>query len=173
MQTQNEGNGTVQFLMKIYWAGIWTKSRMIPSSIPSKQMKFSYWNKRKLKLGMTMNEMNDIRDMSHSKSERKQKRPILKLFINKFSPISLKMDKFPPPHAARMSNLLHPCFPQIVNVSLIDVHYHEGVLAYHTLLLKLHFTFILNGGLRDVLKYFSPNWSQYHTSNCGVNKSIS
>ena len=45
---------------------------------------------------MTMNEMNDIRDMSHSKSERKQKRPILKLFINKFSPISLKMDKFPP-----------------------------------------------------------------------------
>ena len=38
-----------------------------------------------------MNEMNDIRDMSHSKSERKQKRPILKLFINKFSPISLKM----------------------------------------------------------------------------------
>ena len=83
--------------MKIYWAGIWTKSRMIPSSIPSKQMKFSYWNKRKLKLGMTMNEMNDIRDMSHSKSERKQKRPILKLFINKFSPISLQMGKFPPP----------------------------------------------------------------------------
>ena len=25
-------------------------------------------------------------------------KPILKLFINKFSPISLKMDKFPPPH---------------------------------------------------------------------------
>ena len=56
-----------------------------------------------------MNEMNDIRDMSHSKSERKQKRPILKLFINKFSPISLKMDKFPPlQKEARMLNLLHP-----------------------------------------------------------------
>ena len=108
MQTQNEGNGTVQFLMKIYWAGIWTKSRMIPSSIPSKQMKFSYWNKRKLKLGMTMNEMNDIRDMSHSKSERKQKRPILKLFINKFSPISPKWINPPPPPGPQMLNLLHP-----------------------------------------------------------------
>ena len=43
---------------------------------------------------MTMNEMNDIRDMSHSKSERKQKRPILKLFINKFSPISLQMGNY-------------------------------------------------------------------------------
>ena len=56
---------------------------------------------------MTMNEMNDIRDMSHSKSERKQKRPILKLFINKFSPISLQMGKFPPPPVIKL--LLHPC----------------------------------------------------------------
>ena len=108
MQTQNEGNGTVQFLMKIYWAGIWTKSRMIPSSIPSKQMKFSYWNKRKLKLGMTMNEMNDIRDMSHSKSERKQKRPILKLFINKFSPISLKKWINSPPPRSECWNYFRP-----------------------------------------------------------------
>ena len=29
---------------------------------------------------MTMNEMNDIRDMSHSKSERKQKKAYFKAF---------------------------------------------------------------------------------------------
>ena len=57
----------------------------------------------------------------------KQKRSILKLFINKFSPISLQMGKFPPPcdqtvtSPLQVRHVTKPYYEQLVSLPVLEV----------------------------------------------------